>query len=89
MKTSYRKIDVELIVFEEDADAVVAKLNSAIDRLEDEHTIFGGEIETAAVEHSGSRRKSALRHTREAGETAVGAIKKATGTVASALKQVI
>ncbi len=89
MKTSYRKINVELIVFEEDANAVVAKLSSAIDRMEEEHTVFGGEIETAAVEHSGKRRRSALAHTREAGQTAASAIRKASGTVASAVRQVI
>ncbi|HEY4008710.1 MAG TPA: hypothetical protein VGM11_01060 [Acidobacteriaceae bacterium] len=80
---------MELIVFAEDADAVVAELNSALDRMEEKHTIFGGNMETAAVEHSGQRRRSALVHTREAGETAIGAIKKASGTVASALKHVI
>jgi hypothetical protein len=32
---AYQKINVELIVIEEEADAVVAKLNSALDRLED------------------------------------------------------
>jgi hypothetical protein len=37
-----QKINVELIVFSEESDAVVAKLNSAIDRLEETHTIFGG-----------------------------------------------
>ncbi|HEV2578873.1 MAG TPA: hypothetical protein VGU25_16835 [Acidobacteriaceae bacterium] len=89
MKTAYKKISVELVVFAEDADAVVAELSSAIDRMEEEHTIFGGEIETAAVQHSGERRRSALAHTREAGETAVGAIRNAGGTVASALRKVI
>lgn len=89
MKTTYKKINVELIVFAEDSEAVVAELTSALDRLEEQHTVFGGDIETAAVEHSGTKRKSALAHTRAAGETAAGAIKKASGTVASALKQVI
>ena len=89
MTTAYRRINLELIVFEEDADAVVAKLSSAIDRLEDDHTVFGGEIETVTVEHSGSRRRSALRHTRDAGETAVDAIKKASGTVVKAIKEAI
>jgi hypothetical protein len=89
MKTAYKKINVELIVFAEDADAVVVELNAAIDRMDESHTIFGGEIETAAVQHNGTRKRSALVHTREAGETAIGAIKKASGTVAGALKQVI
>lgn len=89
MKTAYKKINVELIVFADDADAIVAELNSALDRMEKEHTIFGGDIETADIEHSGTRRRSALVHTREAGETAVGAVRKASGTVASAFRKVI
>ena len=40
----------------------------AIDQLEEGHEIFGGDIETAPVEHSGTRRKSALRHTLDAGD---------------------
>lgn len=89
MKTTYKKINVELIVFANDAEAVAAELSAAIDRIEEQHTIFGGDIETAPVQHSGTRKRSALRHTREAGETAIGAIKKASETVASALKEVI
>jgi hypothetical protein len=89
MKMTYKKINVELIVIADEADAVIAKLNSAIDRLEDEHTIFGGDIETVAIEHSGTRRKSALMHTRAAGETAAAAIRKASESVAGAFKAVI
>lgn len=89
MKLTYKKINVELIVIADEADAVVAGLNSAIDRLEEEHMIFGGDIETVAIEHRETRKKSALMHTREAGETAVLAIKKASETVTSALRQII
>jgi hypothetical protein len=39
---SYQKINLELIVFSEEAAAVVAELNSSIDRLEETRTIFGG-----------------------------------------------
>ncbi len=85
----YQKINVELVVFSEDADAVVAKLNSAIDQLEETHEIFGGAIETAPVIHSGTRRKSALRHTLDAGNTATSAVKSAAQRVASAYKKVI
>ena len=63
MYMAYQKINVELIVFEEEADAVVAELDSALDRLEERYTLFGGGIEAVPVEHSGTRRKSALRHT--------------------------
>jgi hypothetical protein len=63
----YQKINVELVAFSEEADAVVAELNSAIDRLEETYAIFGGGIETVPVAHSGKRKKSALRHTLDAG----------------------
>ena len=89
MKTTYKKINLELIVMPDEADAVIAKLNSALERLEEQHDIFGGEIETTAIEHRGTRRKSALMHTRDAGEAAADAIKKASGTVSNALRQII
>jgi hypothetical protein len=85
----YQKINIELIVFSEEADVVVAELNSAIDRLEDTHTIFGGGIETTPVEHSGVRRKSALHHTLAAGETVTSAVKLAAQKVADAYKKVV
>ena len=86
---AYRKINVELVVFADEADSVVAELNSAIDRLEDAHTIFGGGIEIADVQHSGTRRKSALRHTLAAADTAAAALKSAGEKVAGAYKKVI
>jgi hypothetical protein len=86
---AYRKINLELIVFEEEADAVVAGLNAALDRLEEAHTIFGGGIETVPVEHSGTRRKSSLKHTLDAGNTATSAVKLAAQKVANAYKKVI
>ncbi len=62
----YQKIDLELIVFSEERDAVVAELNSTIDRLEENHAIFGGGIDAVPVENSGARRKSALTHVLDA-----------------------
>lgn len=85
----YQKIDLELIVFSEESDAVVAELNSAIDRLEETHTIFGGDIHMLPIEHSGTRRKSALRHLFDAGDTATSAVKMAAQKVADAYKKVI
>lgn len=85
----YQKINVELIVFSEEADAVVAELNAAIDRLDETHTIFGGDIETAPVEHSGTRRKSALRRTVDAGNAATSAVKLAAHKAADVYKKVI
>jgi hypothetical protein len=85
----YQKIAVELVVFPEDAEAVISQLNSALDRLEETHEIFGGAIETAPVIHSGTRRKSALRHTLDAGNTATSGLKLAAQRVADAYKKVI
>jgi hypothetical protein len=86
---AYKKINLELIVFADDADAVVTELHAAVDRLEKGHTIFGGGIETIAVEHRGKRKRSALMHTRAAGETAVAAVRAASEKVAGALREVI
>lgn len=85
----YRKISVEMVVFSEEADDVATELNSAIDRLEETYTIFGGEIENIAVEHSGARRKSTLRHTLDAGNAVSAAVKLAAQNVADAYKKVI
>jgi hypothetical protein len=85
----YRKINVEIVVFADEADAVVAGLNSAIDRLEDAHTIFGGDIEAVPVEKSGARRKSALMHTLAAGDSAVAAVKLASDKIVRTYRKVI
>lgn len=85
----YQKIDLELIVLSEERDAVVAELNSAIDRLEETHTIFGGGVDASPIEHSGERRKSALRHVFDARDTATSAVKLAAQKVADAYKKVI
>lgn len=89
MKTTYKKINLELIVMADEADTVIAKLNSALDQLEPEHEIFGGDIETSTIQHHGTRRKSALAHTRNAGKTAAGAIKKARQSVSGTLRQIV
>lgn len=85
----YQKIDLELIVFSEESDAVVAELTSAIDRLEETHTIFGGGIDTFPIKHTGVRKKSALRHVVGAGNTATSAVKLAAQKVADAYKKVL
>ena len=85
----YQKINVEFLVYSEERDAVVAELHSAIDHIEESHAIFGGAIEAIPVEHSGTRRKSALRHTLDAGNTATAAVKSAAHKVADAYKRVI
>jgi hypothetical protein len=85
----YKKISVEVIVLADEAEAVVAGLNAALDGLEESHTLFGGGIETVAFEHPGKRRRSALAHTIAAGETVVGALKIARDGVTVALRAVI
>jgi hypothetical protein len=85
----YQKINVELVVFSDEAGAVVKELNLTLDRLEESRTIFGGAIETTPVKHSGTERKSALRHTLDAGNTAKSAVKLAAHKVADAYKKVI
>lgn len=85
----YRKLNIELVVFEDEADSVVAELNAAIDRVEEAHEIFGGDIEVAAVEKSGTRRKTALMHAVAAGGTAVAAVKLAGDKISGACRKVI
>ena len=86
---AYRKINLELVVFADEADSVVADLNAAMDRLEETHTLFGGGIESEAIQHSGTRRKSALMQTLAAGGTAVAAVKSAGDKIAGAYRKVI
>jgi hypothetical protein len=53
----HKKINIEMMIVADEADAVVAELNGALDWLEERHTIFGGGIETVASEHSGTRKR--------------------------------
>ena len=85
----YQKINLELIIDSEESDAVITGLNSALDRLEETCAIFGGNIETTPVEHSGARRKSALSHALEAGRTGTSAVNLAAGKLADAYKKII
>lgn len=85
----YQKINVELVVFSDEADAVIAELNSTFDRLEETYAIFGGGIEAVPVVHSGTRRRSAFRHTLDAGNRAASTLKSAIQNGADAYKKVI
>jgi len=85
----YRKINMELIVIEDEAEAVIEQLNAALDGLEGEYTIFGGDIETSPIEEPKTPRRSALTHTMAAGETAASAVKMAGEKVVNALRKVI
>jgi hypothetical protein len=84
----YKRINLELIVVADEADAVAAELDAALDGLEERHAIFGGGIETVAFEHLG-RKRSALAHTMAAGETAAAAVRAARESVTVALRAVI
>jgi hypothetical protein len=89
----YKKINVELIVVADEAETVVAELNAALDRLEERHALFGGGVETVALEHPGTQtrtqKRSALAHTLAAGETAAVALRAARDSVTVALRAVI
>jgi len=85
----YKKINLELIVPADEADAVIGELGGALDRMEERYTLFGGGTETVLIEHSGNRRKSALLHTLVAGKTALGAVKAARERVTSVMHLVI
>jgi hemin uptake protein HemP len=85
----YKKINIDLIVPADEAEEVVAGLNTALDQLEERHTLFGGQIEAVAIEHRGARKRSALSHTLAAGEKVTVAIKAARESVSSALRSVI
>ena len=81
----YKKINVELIVIADEADAVIGKLNAELDRLEETHTLFGGGIEAIPVRHPGTQRRSALAHTKAAGQTAVRATRNGLGVALRAV----
>jgi len=85
----YKKINVELIVVADEAEAVVAELNAALDRLDERHTLFGGGIETVAFEYPGRRNRSALAHTMAAGEAVAVAVRTARESVGIALRAII
>jgi hypothetical protein len=85
----YKRIVVELVVGADEADAVVNQLNGALDHIEEKHVIFGGDIETAAFNHSGMKRRSALRHTLAAGEAVAVALRNTRKRVDDALRAVI
>jgi hypothetical protein len=85
----YKKITVELVVDADEADVVVSQLYGALDRLEESHIIFGGDIETAAFNHPGKRRRSALGHTLAAGGTVAVALKSTGRHIGNAVRAVI
>jgi hypothetical protein len=89
LQMRYKKINVELVVIADEAEAVVAELNVALDQLEERHTLFGGAIEAVAFEQAGTQKRSALAHTMAAAETVAAAFKTARESVAGAYRAVI
>ena len=85
----YRKINVELIVVADEAEAVVGELTAALDRMDERHSLFGGGIETVAFEHPGTRKRSALAHTTSAAEKVALAVRAAHESLTVALRTVI
>jgi hypothetical protein len=85
----YKKINIELVVLADEAEAVVTELKAALDRVEEKHTLFGDGIETVAFKHRGKRKRSALTHTLAAGETVVDAVRIARESLAVAFRAVI
>lgn len=86
---AYKKITVELVVDADDADVVASQLNGALDQLEERHTIFGGDIETAPFRHPEKRRRSALGHTLAAGGTVASALRSTSKHLGNAVRAVI
>jgi ethanolamine utilization microcompartment shell protein EutL len=85
----YKKITVELIVAADEAQEVIAALNSSLNQLDETHAVFGGEIETVDFEHRGTRKKSALDHTIAAGGSVAVALRTARESVVVALRAVV
>lgn len=85
----YKKINLELIVAADEAEAVVSGLNAALDELEKKHALFGGGVETVPVHHTGARKRSAFVRTMAAGDTVAGAVRTARASVVGALRWVI
>jgi hypothetical protein len=85
----YKKVNIEVIVLADEAEAVIGELNRALDQLAEKHTLFGGDIEAVVFEHSGIQKRSALAHTIAAGETVGVALRTARQSVATALRAAI
>jgi hypothetical protein len=77
----YKKINTDLTVPADKAEAVIAGLNASLDVLEEKQTLFVAGIEAVDVEHRGTRKRSALGHTLAACETVAGAVKISRGRV--------
>jgi hypothetical protein len=85
----YKKITVELVVHADEAEAVVKRLNGALDHVEQNHTIFGGDIEAVSFTYRGKQRKSALAHTLAAGVTVANAFRNTRKHLGNAVRAVI
>jgi hypothetical protein len=77
-----KKINVELIVVADEAEEVVAELNARLDTLE-ERPHFLAEDRDRRVRLPGTPKRSALAHTRAAGESVAIAVRVAPEVPAS------
>jgi hypothetical protein len=77
----YKKVNVELVVVADEAEAMVASLNLSLDRLGERLALFSVEIETTAVERTKASRRSGLARTIAAGELVAAAPKTARESV--------
>lgn len=85
----YKKINIELVVAADDAQAVVTELNTALDRMDDRYTLFGGQFEAVPFEHRETRKRSALGHTIAAGESVADALRTTRKSIALAVREVV
>ena len=85
----YKKINVELMVVADEADAVVAKRDAALDLMEERHTLFGGGLEIRLSSTQEHQKRSALAHTIGAGKTLAVALRTTRQSVAAALRAVV
>jgi hypothetical protein len=68
---------------------VITELNATLNRLEERHALLGGAIEAAPVEHSETRKRSALMDTRAGGATAAGGSGPRVKRMAGAIRVII
>lgn len=85
----YKRIVVELVVGEDEADTIISQLNRKLNQLEEDHDIYGGDIEAVSFKGPARQRRSALAHTLAAGGTVAMALRNTRRHVGNAVRAVI
>jgi len=67
----YKKLNIELIVLDDECDEIAAELNATLDRLEETFTLICGGLEAVTFERALTTKRSALTHTIAAAQTGV------------------